>query len=115
MPKVFILNKSTLDYSDAHRFGEVVFLTEGSLPPFDFAYMLEKINQSFVNSKPDDMIVVASLNSFCALASSVFAHKHGCVNFLIFRRDQYQKYSITMKDSHDPDQTSTLSAGDSPE
>ena len=115
MPTVYILNgNSNLDYSDAQRFGDVVFVTKGPLPAHDISFISGAVELALRESSPEDMLVIGSLQSLCTIAGAIFAAKHGRVNLLLYRRNRYQKFTITMEQkSNDP--TSTVQSGDSAE
>jgi hypothetical protein len=91
---VYVLNKSAHDYSDAKRFGELVFCTEGSLDKLDLQQMFREMNSALEDSLPEDYILLTSLTSLCSVACSIFALKHGRLNLLIHTRDGYVDRSL---------------------
>jgi len=89
MAKVFVLNKGPHDYSDAEYYGELIFCTEGSLDRDDTAQMFRELSPFIEKSQPEDFILLTSLASLCAVASAMFAAKHGRLNLLIYNGDGY--------------------------
>lgn len=85
MNKVFVPNFGAgHDYSDAKRYGELVFVTEGSINPFDTGVMNRAWMKALENSSEDDYLVVTSLNSLCMIGAAQFAIKHKRLNLLVF-------------------------------
>ena len=89
MPKVYIPHRGSNDYSDAARFGDVVFLTEGVWSSQDIPGIYAKLLPGLEHSSEDDFLVLAGLPTIFGLASSILAHKHRRVNYLIFHYGVY--------------------------
>jgi hypothetical protein len=99
MPRVFILNRGPHDYSDARRFGELTYCTDGSLDKDDLAQMYRELEPFIVlDSRPEDFILLTSLTSLCSIACAMFAARHGRLNLLIYRGDGYVAKTIYFKD-----------------
>lgn len=94
--KVYIPNKGGLDYSDAVRFGEVIFCSEGLLDAFDTSAMYRTFAAHFNDSHQDDYIVITSLNILCSVACAVFASKHKRLNLLLFKNGAYLERHLVM-------------------
>jgi hypothetical protein len=88
-PKVFITNRGAHDYSDAERYGELVFCTEGTLGKYNTSQMVREFEAAFADSSSNDYILLTSLTTLCSIACSVFTAKHGRLNLLIFKDDRY--------------------------
>ena len=85
--KVFVVNKSSHDYSQAEEFGDLVFMTEGSLNRFATSKMF-RLFEPFVNSsRKDDYILLSGMTVMCVMVCSMFAQKHGRLNLLIYKPD----------------------------
>jgi len=98
MPKVFILNKDERDYSDAERFGEVLFVTKGRIPnPYDITGLHKIIEQMMNMVKEDDYIVISTIPILHMIASSFIAAKYGKVNYLTFGYGKYQEQTVIYK------------------
>ncbi len=93
MPKeprtVFVMNKSGHFFQPAEEFGELVFLTEGYVMMTNADALYRDIVGAMSNSKPDDILLLNSLNIINSIAAAVFARKHGRLNMLIFVNGEY--------------------------
>lgn len=89
MAKVFVVNKSSHDFSRAKRFGELIYCTEGRFNRFATNDMIRKFNEAMENSSKDDYILLCSLNVMNAIACAVFASKHGTLNLLLYKDGRY--------------------------
>ncbi len=88
--KVFIPNKGVHDYSDAERYGQIVFVTKGEQSKNAVGKMARRWADVLKNSSPNDYILVTSLTTLCSIGCSVFALKHkGFLNLLLFREGRY--------------------------
>ena len=89
MQKVFIMNKGAHDYSDALRYGEISFCTDGLVAKYNTSQMVRIFNDAFKDSDAEDYILMTSLTTLCSIACSVFATKHRRLNLLIFKDERY--------------------------
>lgn len=89
MPNVFVVNKSNHDFSQAEKFGTVRFLSEGNINRYATNNMFRKFSEVMENSNPDDYIVPCSLNVMNSIACAIFAWKHGRLNLLLFKDNNY--------------------------
>ena len=87
--KVFIVNKSSHDFKPAEKYGEVIFLSEGSMNRYSTNSMIRQFSDVMENSSKNDYIVPCSLNVMNSIACAIFAHKHGCLNLLLFKDGLY--------------------------
>ena len=98
--KVLVVNKSSHDFSDAKRFGEVVFLTEGRLPKYQVAQMIRLFNPAIEASASDDYILVTGLTVAVASLCCLFVLKHGRLNLLIHepKTNRYLERVVNFKE-----------------
>lgn len=89
MPRVYIPNKSGHDYSDAERFGELVFLTEGLLNAFDANILYQTLIEGMTDAEENDFLLIASLNIMNALTSGIMVQRFGKANYLIYKQKRY--------------------------
>lgn len=89
MKKVFIVNKSSHDFSAATKFGDIIFLSEGPMNRYATNNMVRQFDIQLETSSPEDYIVPCSLNVMNSLACAIFAHKHGRLNLLLFKDGDY--------------------------
>lgn len=95
MRSVYIVNKGGHDYSDAARYGDVKFITEGIIKDrFNPSSLYRLCAEALKDSTPQDLIVLTSLTLLCSIACSVFARKHGFLNLLMFKDGKYIERSV---------------------
>lgn len=87
--KVYIINKSSHDYSPATKFGDIVFLSEGPMNRYGTNNMCRLFAEKMKDSTEKDYIVPCSLNVMNSVACAIFAHKHGKLNLLLFKEGIY--------------------------
>jgi hypothetical protein len=87
--RVYIVNKSSHDFSPAEKYGEVKFLSEGSMNRYATNSMIRQFEEVMNLSESNDYIVPCSLNVMNSIACAVFAHKHGRLNLLLFKDGVY--------------------------
>ena len=87
--KVFIVNKSNHDFSEARNYGQLIFLSEGPMNRYSTNNMFRTFIERMRESSKDDYIVPCSLNVMNAIACAIFASKHGTLNLLLFKDGVY--------------------------
>jgi len=87
--KVFIVNKSSHDFSAALQYGNLVFLSEGPVNRYATNNMCRMFGDRLKDSSPDDYIVPCSLNVMNSIACAIFSHMHGRLNLLLFKDGEY--------------------------
>ena len=97
MSKVYIVNKSTHDFSKAEEFGQLIFCTEGRMNRFSTNDMCRKFTDAMRNSKKDDYILLCSLNVMNAIACSIFANEHGTLNLLLYKNGDYIERNMVLR------------------
>lgn len=100
-PKVYVLNKGPYDYSDAERFGELVYCTEGRIDKMDVAQMYRELEDAMRASDPDDYILLTSLTSLCSIGCAMFTHRHARLNLLIHYNSEYVSKKIIFTNDED--------------
>jgi len=89
MRNVYIVNKSSHDFSAARNYGKLIFLSEGPMNRYSTNNMLRVFTDKMSDSKKDDYIVPCSLNVMNSIACALFAYKHGKLNLLLFKEGSY--------------------------
>jgi hypothetical protein len=102
MSYVYILNRAGHDYSDAERFGELIYCTSGSLDKLDIQQMYREITAAFADSESGDWIVLTSLTSLCSVACAIFSLKHGRLNLLIHTQKGYVERQLFFNSTRTP-------------
>lgn len=96
MPTVWITNKSGHDFSDARRFGDLQFLTEGHIKAVAVNSLYRELAEKMQESQEDDYIVLTGMPILSAILCSIFAYKHGKINLLIFKDGRYLERNIVI-------------------
>jgi len=86
---VFIVNKSSHDFSAARNYGDVIFLSEGPMNRYSTNNMMRVFTERMKDSTEEDYIVPCSLNVMNSIACAIFAHKHSKLNLLLFKNGNY--------------------------
>lgn len=89
MSKVFIVNKSSHDFTVAREYGELIFLSEGSMNRYATNSMVRQFSELMKESSPSDYIVLCSLNVMNSIACAVFVDMHKTLNLLLFKDGKY--------------------------
>ena len=87
--RVFIPNLSSHDFSDAKRYGELVFITKGEQSKYNVNSMCRTWTGALAESEPTDYILLTSLSILCCIGCSVFSTKHGRLNLLLWKGGKY--------------------------
>lgn len=95
-PMVLVTNKGGHDYSDAERFGRLVYMSSGRLSRFGVSNIVRQFKHYIERSGPDDYILLTSLSVSCAVAAALFAVKHKRLNLLIFKEDKYVERKVLL-------------------
>ena len=98
MPKVFIVSDGGHDYSDAERFGELVYCTEGVIRKDDIAQMYRELNSKLALAEPGDYLLISSLTSLCSVAAAILGFQFGEVHFLLYKDGQYVSRDLILED-----------------
>ena len=84
MPRVYVVNKSSHDYSPAEDFGKIIYLSYKSLSPFGTSKLFRSFSEKLKGSEWDDFILVSGLSIMTAIACCIFVSKHKRLNLLIY-------------------------------
>lgn len=93
---VYVVNKSSHDFSAAKHFGDIVFLSEGPMNRYATNNMHRVFDVIMRDSNKEDYIVPCSLNVMNSIASAIFAKKHGRINLLLFKEGRYIERNIIL-------------------
>lgn len=99
MRKVYVVNDGGHDYSDAERFGELVFCTDRVIRKDDTAQMFRELSESLARARQDDYILVSSLTSLCMIAAAIMAEEFGEIHLLIFKDGKYEARDVILGQS----------------
>jgi len=93
---VFVVNRSGHDFSDAERFGELVFLSEGNVNKLALTKMYRDMSATLKDSSADDSILLSGPTNLCCIAVACFAYLHDIVNLLLFHDGRYVTRKIVL-------------------
>jgi hypothetical protein len=94
--RVYIVNNGGHNYSDAERFGEVVFCTEHVIRKDDVSSMYRQLSDSLADAKLDDFLLVSCLTSVCMVAAAILADQFGELHLLIFKDGKYEPRDLIL-------------------
>jgi len=94
MAKVYIINKSAHNFSATKKFGKAIYLSEGLMNRYATTNIHRQFNHKLKNSKPEDYIVLCSLNVMNAIACSIFVAKHRTLNLLLYKKGGYVERNL---------------------
>ena len=97
--KVFVVNNGGHDYSDAERFGEIVYCTGNIIRRDDTAQMFRELREALSDANPEDYILMSSLTSLCCVATAIMVEKFGELHMLIFHNGQYVSRDVILRDN----------------
>jgi len=95
--KVFVVNDSGHDLSDATRFGELVVMTVGDVPKYHCTKWLREFMGYLEGSSPEDYILQSGPSTVNSIACCVFVHLHGRLNLLLYTGEQYVEQTLVFK------------------
>jgi hypothetical protein len=96
MPKVFIINKSAHNFSATKKFGQAVYLSSGLMDRYATTNIHRQFTTFLKDSKPEDYIVLCSLNVMNAIACSIFTKMHGTLNLLLYKKGKYIERNLVI-------------------
>lgn len=85
MTKVYIINKGGHDHSDAERFGDLVYLSEGVMSRYGTTQIYRQFAEVLKDSSPNDYILPTGLSTMGHIACSIFVFLHGRLNLLLYK------------------------------
>ena len=85
MAKVYVVNKGAHDHSDAERFGQLCYMSEGSINRYNTNTMFRDFTQVLKESKPEDYILPTGLTIMSNIACAIFTLMHKRLNLLIYK------------------------------
>jgi hypothetical protein len=92
--RVYIVNNGGHDYSDAERFGELVFCTHSIIRRSDTAQMFRELSVALEDARPDDYLLISSLASLCIVAAGILSSRFGEIHLLIHDGGKYVERDI---------------------
>lgn len=90
-PKVYIVNKSTHDYSAAECFGDLVFLSKNNLKKYSTSQAYRIFYPILEKSNPKDYLLVSGMPMHCLVAAFILTNNHKRLNLLLFAEKNNKK------------------------
>ena len=87
--KVYVTNRGGHKYDAAEKYGEIIYVTEGTLNRFATSSLYRAFVDAMKDSEAEDFILITSMSMVNAIGAAVFARKHGCLNLLLYRSGEY--------------------------
>ncbi len=97
MKRVYIVNKSSHDFSAAQRFGDLVALSEGSMNRTGTNNIHRNFSEKLGDSTKDDYILLCGLTVMNVIATGIMVAKHGKLNLLMFQSGDYIERNIVFE------------------
>lgn len=94
MSKVYVISKSSHDYSEAEKYGELVFLSEGRMNRFCTNNIVRQFEEAMRDCKSGDFILQTGLTVMNMIAAAIFVAKHGRLNLLIYDHGKYVERTL---------------------
>lgn len=94
--KVYVLECGGHDYSDAERFGKLVFLDIPNYARWDIDRLYRELEEGLAGADKDDLFIVSHLASHCCVCTAILIEWFGRVNFLIYRKDKYEEHKLVV-------------------
>jgi len=96
MPTVYIVNQGGHNYTDAQRFGRLVYLSEGAINKFSVSKMYRIFADRLKQSQPEDYILISGLTVMSAIACACFGHLHKRLNLLLLKNERYVERKLML-------------------
>lgn len=103
MPKVYVVSNGGHDFSKALTFGQVTFLSQGTINKFRITEMARDFSRIMADSQPEDYLIPNGPTAMSVIACSIFAYKHGKLNLLLWMKgrtnfeDHYERRTINLQ------------------
>lgn len=84
--KVYIANRSGHDFTPAEQYGELVYLTDGTVTVYDTNRIYRMVAEKLNDSSPDDYILPTGISTVTIVAVQCLSLMHnGVVRYLIWK------------------------------
>ena len=94
MPNVYIVNKSCHNFSAAKHFGNLVYMTEGTINRYAVSIIYREFIKFLDKSKPEDYLIVTGMSTMLSIACGILAAKHQRLNLLLYKNGRYLERTI---------------------
>ena len=87
--RVYVPNKSGHDFTQAGKFGDLIYITEGPINKFALGTFYKACMSAMSGAEAQDYLLITSLNSICCIAAGMLSSRFSKLNILLYRRDKY--------------------------
>lgn len=101
MPTVYITNKGAHNFDPAKKFGNIKYLSKGSMNRYSTNRMYRVFLEALEGSKEEDYLLPTGLSTMNLIAAVIFALKHKRLNLLLFKDGGYVERSLIFDDVND--------------
>ena len=98
MKKIFVVNSSGHDLSNAERFGQLVIMTRGTVAKYHITELFRTFNEYMANSGSEDYILISGPTVLNCIACGYFVAKHGKLNLLLFTGEKYISREVAFRE-----------------
>ena len=97
MKKVYIPNRSHHDFSQAKKYGDLVFITEGSVDRFNLSELFRAVVENMEDAEEGDYLLLSSLTIINILMAAYMTHKFGKINLLLYYNNDYITRTVSLE------------------
>jgi hypothetical protein len=97
VPTVFIINRSAHNFSEAEKYGTLVFLTEGLIDADNLNLQTRMLWKGLSTFKEGDYILLTGLASSNLLVGYILGTLKKDLNILLYVKDKYVIHRLTLK------------------
>lgn len=94
--KVYIVSGSSHDFSQAEKFGELVYLSKGPMNRYAVNNMYRQFYEILKDSLPEDYLLICGLAVMNGVAASILAIKHHKINYLLYEKGGYLERNVVL-------------------
>ena len=97
-PKVYIINKSFHDFSCAERYGEIVYLSKGTINKYATNRIARQFSEALRGASENDYLLLTSLTVMNCIACVIFALRFKKLNLLLLKDNDYVCHRLDFSD-----------------
>ncbi len=100
MSTVYVVNRSCHNFNKATAYGDIKFMTVGSIDKFNLTKMHRTFFKYLKDSDKQDYIVISGLTNMSVIACGIFVNKHHRLNLLLWnqKKKTYKAEMIFFED-----------------
>lgn len=83
MPRVFVSNYASHDFTEAEKYGEIIFITKGYVSFESLDRVLFQCAENQLSATEDDWFLISGSNVITLFAAIVWLHRHKKLKLLV--------------------------------